>query len=38
LRRALAEHVMAQLEHSDNLARFDDPALQNPSDLRPKRI
>ena len=26
LPRALAEHVMAQLEHPDNLARFDDPA------------
>jgi hypothetical protein len=32
LPRALAEHVMAQLEHPDNLARFDDPALQNPSE------
>ena len=26
LPRALAEQVMAQLEHPDNLARFDDPA------------
>ena len=26
LPRALAEHVMAQLEHPDNLARFADPA------------
>ena len=26
LPRALAEHVMAQLEHPDNLARFGDPA------------
>ena len=26
LPRALAEHVMAQLEHPDNLARFPDPA------------
>ncbi|MBV8349787.1 MAG: tyrosine-type recombinase/integrase [Mycolicibacterium sp.] len=26
LPRALAEHVMAQLEHPHNLARFDDPA------------
>jgi hypothetical protein len=32
LPRALPEHVMAQLEHPDNLARFDDPALQNPSE------
>ena len=28
LPRALAEQVMAQLEHPGNLAKFDDPAYQ----------